>query len=345
MIESRRSSGADGVVPRWVGRLPGLATVAGLAGIGLLVERWVPLFGAAVVAVVAGVLVRSILGLSERLRPGVGFAAKQGLQIAIVLLGTGLGLQQVGGIGGSALAVLAVVALGGIAGIWGLGRLLRVSWEPRALLTVGTVVCGGTAIGVLAPTIRARSDDVAVAIGVVFGMNLLALLVFPPLGGAMGLDQAAFGVWAGAAINDTSSVVAAGYSVGEEAGDVATVVKLVRTTLILPLVIAFGLWAQQRAAEQAGLTAGQALRTLPAFLLWFVAAAGLQSVGVIDALGLGFLPEVGRTLMVMALAGVGLGADLGAVRRAGPRPLVVGAAGWLLIAVLALATMAATGWW
>lgn len=324
---------------------PGLSIAIATAAAGFLVESWVPVFGAAVVALALGLTVRTLSRNPRRVDLGSQFAAKQGLQIAIVLLGAGLDLRDILAIGASSSVVLGTVAIVGLGAMWLLGKAARIDWAPRSLITVGTVVCGGTAIGALAPAIRARSDDVALAISVVFGMNFLGLLVFPPLQGMIGLDQAAFGIWVGAAIHDTSSVVAAAYSVGVEAGDVATIVKLTRTTLIVPLVLGFGLWAGRRAASDERFEKSAAIRGLPSFLIWFIIAAALKSAGVIDSIGLTALPEIGRHLMIVALAGVGLSTNLGAVRRAGPRPFIAGAVGWGTMALVGLASLAFTDAW
>jgi uncharacterized integral membrane protein (TIGR00698 family) len=312
-----------------------------LVSVGL--ERLAPLLGGAVIALLGGILIRAAIGMPPVFEQGLAFMSKSGLQLAVVLLGAGMSLGDIRRTGAESILVLLATVVFGVGGIFFAGRALRIDWNLRALISVGTSICGGSAIAALAPAIRAKQDEVSFAISTVFLMNIIAVVVFPPVGHLLGMSERAFGLWAGTAINDTSSVVAAAYSFGERAGDYATIVKLTRTTMIVPLVLIFGMLASWRRPAAPG--GGQRwYRAAPVFLLWFLLAAALKSIGLLDALGLEALPTMGRFLIVAALSAIGLGTDLGQLSRTGTRPVLLGAAGWLFLAALSLGLMSLTGW-
>ncbi len=332
---------------RWGQRLPGVLLAVGLAGLSVLLATVLPLASAAVVAIVIGIAIGNSVRVPAACAPGLAYAGKTGLQAAIVALGAGLGLAQIWTTGRESIVVLLGSLVIGVVAIMMLGRLMGVSLELRSLIAVGTGVCGGSAIAALAPVIKARRESVALAVATVFLMNIVAVLIFPPIGALLGMSQEAFGVWAGTAINDTSSVVAAGYAYGEVAGETATVVKLARTTMIVPLVVLFGI-AVRRAETVAGAAgAGDAkpwYRIVPVFLYLFLAASVLNTAGLVELLRLEWLPDLGQFLIVVALGAIGLATRLRDLLRAGPRPLLLGLAGWIILIVVSLGLMAATGW-
>ncbi len=173
------------------------------------------------------------------------------LPLAVVGLGADMNLRAVAraglhGLGYTALGLLLVLALG-----WILGRLLKVEGQTGLLISVGTAICGGSAIAAVAPVLRAREQEISVALATVFLLNALALVVFPPLGHAAGLGQEAFGLWSALAIHDTSSVVGAGLAYGPRALEVGTTVKLARALWIVPLTLALGWLAPRRASAPA----------------------------------------------------------------------------------------------
>src|SRR5699024_1537947 len=170
-------------------------------------------------------------------RPGIRFAGNKVLQWSIVALGLGLSLTQVTSVGVASLSVTLVTITVAFVATLLLGRLLGIPSKLKTLIGVGTAICGGSAIAAATPIIKADEHETAFAISTIFLFNLIAVLVFPLFGHLLGMSDQGFGLWAGTAINDTSSVVAAGYSYSSAAGDHATIVKLTRATLIVPVCL------------------------------------------------------------------------------------------------------------
>lgn len=323
---------------------PGLLLAVAVAVAATAAGLEVPVVGGPVFGIVLGGLVGAVLRPGPTLRPGLGFASRPVLQASIVVLGATLPLQQVAAVGGSSLPVMLGTLAVALLGAWGLGRLLCVRGHTPLLIGVGTAVCGASAIAATQAVIRAKESQVAYAIGTIFTFNVAAVLAFPQLGHLLALDPHAFGLWAGTAINDTSSVVAAGYAYGGDAGSYAVVVKLTRSLMIIPIVMLLALWVARR--DAAG---GFDVRTLPwkkivpLFLVGFVAASALVSVGVIPMAWHGGLTVAGTFLITTALAGIGLSMRLDDMRRAGVRPLLLGACLWMLVAASSLGLQALTG--
>ncbi len=321
--------------------LPGIFVAAAVAAVAVVCARFVPLVGAPVFAIVLGVLIRAIAPLPTACKPGVTFSARTVLQTAIVVSGFGLSLAVVARTGLGTLPVtLGTIAVALILSPL-LGRLLRIGGTLRLLVGVGTAICGASAIAAVSSVIEPEEAEVALAIATVFFYNVVAVLVFPPIGHALQMSQDAFGLWAGTAINDTSSVVAAGFAYGREAGDHATIVKLTRATLILPIVAAIALWrARQKRGE------GKHVpwrRIIPWFIVWFLVAALVNSTGVIPAAWHAGIGTVAIFLISVALAAIGLQTDLARLLRAGARPLALGFLLWVAVALSSLAIQRATG--
>ncbi len=323
------------------GLLPGLVVVAAVAAAATACGRLVPLVGGPVLAIVFGVVVRGFVPLRPAYQPGVRYASKTVLQGAIVISGFGLSFVSVVRTGVATLPVtLATVAIALLLAPL-LGRLLRLDGVLRQLVGVGTAICGASAIAAVATVIEPDEADVALSIATIFFYNVVAVLLFPPLGHLMHLSQAAFGVWAGTAVNDTSSVVAAGYAYGREAGAHATIVKLTRATLILPIVAAFA-FAHARRRRSAG--GGVPWRTIvPWFIVWFLAAALVNTSGIVPAGWHAGIAQTAALLITAALAAIGLQTELPKLLRAGARPLALGFLLWLAVALGSLLVQHATG--
>lgn len=321
------SEAAQPMALRW---LPGLIIVLIIAIIARFSARYTGAIPDVVLALIAGIAIRNTFALPSITRVGVTFTLRYVLRTAIILLGSGLSLAAILRTGASTLVL--VLACCSIA--MGLGLLLgRVFGLPGVLGTLigaGTAICGGTAILAIAPMTRAKDEDVAYAITTIFTFNIIALIVYPPLGHALALSAIAFGSWTGTAVNDTSVVVATGYVYSQSAGAVATIVKLTRTVLLVPMAITVGLVYAASFAREDGATAEQTSiwqrtrKTIPWFVLGFVGMAALNSVGA-------FTPNVDKSLtttaaflIVMVLAAVGLNVDLKKIVAMGLKPLFVG---------------------
>lgn len=202
-----------------------------------------------------------------------------------------------------------------------LGRFLRVDIDQARLLVSGTAICGGTAIATLGPVIRARSESVAVCLAIVFLLNAIAILVLPKVGIYMEISQTQFGVWVALAIHDTSSVIGAAAIYGEEALQVATTVKLVRTLWLIPLVLAAGILMNRRETKA----------RLPGFVVLFVLFSIIGSVSNISGEWIAGIKTLSQTMLVAALFFMGLEITRDALRRLNGRAVSLGVCLWLVV--------------
>lgn len=302
-----------------------------------------PLLGAPVLALLAGVIIRNGAGDMAALRSGVDFTLKRLLRLAIILYGATLSFAQVIQIGAGSFVVIAVTILLALGLTWLFGRWLRAPAGLVNLIGVGTATCGATAIITIGPIIESKEEEIAFAVTTIFLFNMLAVVIYPLLGHVLSLPDAVYGVWAGAAIHDTSSVLAASFVFSEPAGQVATVVKLTRTLALVPLALIYGLahsYARSSRApggDESSGTRVNLLRVFPWFILWFVLAALLNSAGLVGDGAGRWASLTGRFLIVMVMAAVGLSADLKRMREIGLRPLYIGLAASVMIAAVSLA--------
>ncbi|MFJ4274427.1 YeiH family protein [Streptomyces coelicoflavus] len=337
---------------RLVDRLPGLAVAAAVASVATVVGGWFPLIGGPVAGIVIGVALAAVRRPAERLKPGITTASKFVLQLSVVLLGCQLSLTQVVRVGGSSLPVMLGSLVACLAAAYFVGRRLGIGRDLRTLIGVGTSICGASAIAAVTPVIGAASAEVAYAVSTIFLFNIAAVLVFPVLGHLLDMSQQAFGLFAGTAVNDTSSVVAAAATYGDEAGQYAVVVKLTRTLLIIPICLWLAALTKRRALAAGaggegadgpgtgGPGAGPRLNVLklvPWFLVGFLLTALVNTLGLIPDRVHPGLTTLCVFMITVALAAIGLTTDLRGLRRAGPRPLLLGACLWVVVSVTSLA--------
>ncbi|MEO6913029.1 MAG: putative sulfate exporter family transporter [Candidatus Baltobacteraceae bacterium] len=315
-------------------KLPGVALCAAIAVVAYWLGRALPIVGGPVFGVVLGMLVALIRKPTLRLDAGIKFSSKQVLQYSIVGLGTNLRLGEIVGSGLRSLPVMLGTLVITLSAAYFIGKWLGIERDLRRLLGIGTAICGGSAIAALSTVIMAGEADIAYAISTVFLFNIVAVLLFPALGHVLALSQQGFGLWAGTAINDTSSVVAAAFVYGHTAGNEAVIVKLTRTTLIVPIVLYYA-WKTIERARSAE-TPVEWTSIMPWFIVWFVIAALLNTFGLIPAAWHPALTAIALFLIVVALTGVGLSADFAKMREAGAKPLLLGLILWVLIAVSSL---------
>jgi uncharacterized integral membrane protein (TIGR00698 family) len=298
------------------------------------------------IALALGLLLGVAAEIRARLLPGATLAARYALRIGITLLGARLTLGQLLATGaGSVIAIALTVTAALLLGTW-LARRLGIVPPLSALITVGMAICGNSAILALSPIIGARHRETAYAVSAITLFGLMSVLALPVLGRLLGLGDAALGTWAGLAVNDTAQVVATGYAFSQPAGDVATVVKLTRNLAILPVLLGATWWAARSldtatdAAPARTSSLTLVARAIPWFVVGFVVFAALRSAGLLD----GALPTGGTladlcstlasVLILVALAGVGLGTDIRAMLGVGARPFVLGASIWVAIGLL-----------
>ena len=252
------------------------------------------------------------------------------LQVSIIGLGAGMDLRTVAKVGMEGFGYTAVgisfTLLTGLA----LTKLLKTEKEVSLLLSVGTAICGGSAIAAVGPVIRAKSESMTVAMATVFVLNAAALLFFPWLGHLMGLDQNQFGLFSALAIHDTSSVVASAMQYGHEALSVAVTVKLARALWIVPVALVIGLiWKSEEKHTW----------LLPWFILGFVAAAALVTwVPELAPMG-EIVAAAAKRSLVLALFFIGSGMTLKNIRQVGPKPFVLGIILWIIVGSCTLAAV------
>jgi len=318
----------------------GVVLCLAIAGLAYVAAGYAPLVGAPLFAIAIGVIltntVRGPLKLSVW---RIGDVSKLCLKGGIILLGASLDIGDIARTGLDSLPLLVITIAAGLICALGFGRMLGVDWRMRCLIGMGTTICGASAIAALSPVIRAKAEEIAYAITVIFFFNMVAVFAFPVIGHLLGLSDSGFGLWAGTAVNDTSAVVASGFAYSQAAGITATIVKLTRTTLIIPLVIGFGLampWLDRSASAGDASLAQRVYQAVPTFIIFFIVASALNSLGLLGP----YAPDVqllGRWVMVIALAAVGLQAHWRAFVGAGTKPLVLGFATWIAVAVSSLA--------
>jgi uncharacterized integral membrane protein (TIGR00698 family) len=332
--------------------LPGLALAVAVAAVATVVGQHVPLVGSAVPGAVLGAVIALAIKPGARLSPGIKFASTFLLQCSVVLLGTQLSIAEAARVGVASLPVMLGTLAVCLSAAWLYGRLLGIPRDLRTLIGVGTGICGGSAIAAVSPVIEAASTDVAYAISTIFLFNIAAVLVFPLVGHAIGMSQQSFGLFAGTAVNDTSSVVATATTYGSAAANHAIVVKLVRTLMIIPICLGLaGLTARRDARLGVGASAPapprmsplRVIRLVPWFLIGFVVAAGLNSAGVIPSASHGSLQHLSVFLVAVALSAIGLSTNVPALRKAGPKPVLLGALLWITVAAASLGLQTLTG--
>ena len=341
---------------------PGLALALAVAAVATVVGQHVPLVGSAVPGAVIGAGIAIAVKPGARLAPGLKWASSTVLQCSVVLLGAQLSITEAARVGVSSLPVMLGTLAICLGAAWLYGRLLHIPGDLRTLIGVGTGICGGSAIAAAAPVIEAASTDVAYAISTIFLFNIAAVLAFPLLGHALGMSQQSFGLFAGTAVNDTSSVVATATTYGAAATSHAVVVKLVRTLMIIPICLGLAALTERRrrtaaprdhalapalasepAAAPARVSPARLIRLVPWFLIGFVVMAAVNSAGVIPAAAHAPLQHVSVFLVAVALSAIGLSTNVAALRTAGPKPLLLGALLWVTVAAASLGLQALTG--
>ena len=316
-----------------------LVTIA-LAVPAWLLGKLLPIVGAPIFSILIGMILSSIARTSF-IEEGIRFSGKKILQYSIVFLGFSLDLGVVARVGVQSLAVMLFTLTAAFATAYLLGKALGLEKNTTILIGVGTSICGGSAIAATAPIIEADDREVAFAISTIFLFNIVAVFVFPALGHLMKMSEDQFGLWAGTAINDTSSVVAAAFSYGDAAGRYATVVKLTRTLMIIPvtLVLAF---ARKRGADK-GAGAFHFAKIFPWFVLGFLAASALRTTGLLPAAASAFLNETGKFGICVAMAAIGLNTKPKELIKNGARPILLGLACWAAVALVSLAVQGIAG--
>ena len=333
---------------------PGIILSVGVALLACWLESLLPihLIGSAVIAMFIGMILNHFLRGTKLFASGLKFTSKKILKFAIILLGLSLNITTILNVGKMSITVMIFTLLTCFGGGYFIGKALGLNWKLSNLISAGTGICGGSAIAAIAPTIDADDNDVAYAMSATFLFDMAMIVLFPIMGKAMGMTDQAFGIWAGTAVNDTSSVVATGYAFSEGAGDYATMVKLTRTLAIIPTVITFA-FVQLRLKRKEALANSQngselkanfrIAKIFPWFILGFLAMSIVASIFPIPAAVISGTKSASKFLMVCALAAIGLNTSFSSMKKAGIRPMIHGFIISALVVIVALVVEIAMG--
>lgn len=330
----------------------GLLLCLGIAVPSWYLGRAVDIVGGPVFAILIGmILALFIRGKGrEAITPGVTFTSKKILQFAVVLLGFGMNLSVIVTTGKQSLPIILATISTSLIIAFALCRIMKIPVKSATLVGVGSSICGGSAIAATAPVIDADDEEIAQSISVIFLFNVIAALVFPTLGGAIGLTDEGFGLFAGTAINDTSSVTAAAVAWdgihGSNTLDTATVVKLTRTLAIIPITLILALIRIYR--EKKSNVEGKKIdfkKIFPLFILFFILASVITTVFHLPAAVTDPLKQASKFLIVTAMAAIGLNTNIIKLIKSGGKPIFLGFCCWGGITGVSLLMQHVLGFW
>jgi uncharacterized integral membrane protein (TIGR00698 family) len=321
--------------------LPGLALCVLLSGLAIAAAQtewvrdhlhWSPLL----LVILFGMAWRAVMPVTETQWKGIAWVQKPILRIGVAGLGFRLSFDELWRIGGTSLGVMIVAT--GLAVVLGLFLSKRLTERKQGLLlAAGNSICGASAIVAADSVVQAERRDVAVSLAVITLWGTVGILVYPVIGRSLGLSQAAYGLWAGASLQEMAQVVAAGFDFGDEAIRVATVVKLGRICLLAPLVFGFSLLLRKRnAGLAAGAKEGAKVPLVPWFLVAFVVFAAVRTIGFLPVEILGRIQTLDLWLLCIGMAAIGLQTGFKDLKAGGVRPLLSGLIQWLALAGVTL---------
>lgn len=314
--------------------LPGILLSFGIAAVSIFLGGLFPLIGSSVLAIVSGIVLNNSMKLPAIFQEGLSFSGKKLLQYSIIFLGFSMSIGQVSETGLSSLRISLITILIAFLAAYLAGRFFKMNRVLTILIGFGTAICGGSAIAAASPILDADEEEIALSISTIFFFNILAVFIFPFLGHLLQMSDAFFGTWAGTAINDTSSVVAAGYTYSPSAGDLATIVKLSRALMIVPACLIFAAYRYIKSKQSAQKT--NLKQIFPWFIAWFVLASLISSLGFLPAAVIPYTKFISQWLMAMALAAIGAKVSFKQFKQAGAAPLLTGAFAWFCVAVSSL---------
>lgn len=310
-------------------------------------ERF-PVIGGPVFAILAGMILTLFLKDKSSFQAGITYTSKKILQYAVILLGFGMNLSDILAKGKQSLPVILSTISISLLTAFVLSKVLKIPSKISTLIGVGSSICGGSAIAATAPVIDADDEEIAQAISVIFLFNVAAALIFPTLGSFLGLGNEGFGLFAGTAINDTSSVTAAASAWDDIHGsntlEAATIVKLTRTLAIIPitLFLAF-LQTRKERSESAGKVDFK--KIFPFFVLYFVLASVITTVFNLPVSITAPLKTLSKFFIVMAMAAIGINTNLVKLVKSGGKPILLGFSCWIAIALVSLGMQKILGIW
>ncbi len=314
---------------------------------------WMEVIGAPIIAILIGMILTMFMKDKSSISEGIGFTSKKILQYAVILLGFGLNLTTIAKVGLASLPIILSTISTSLLVAYIMYRLLKVPSKTSILIGVGSSICGGSAIAATAPVIEADDEEIAQSISVIFLFNVIAAIIFPTLGSMIGLSDSGFGLFAGTAINDTSSVTAAASTWDTLHGTngsvlaYATIVKLTRTLAIIPitLVLSFLRIRGEKKKNLSSNTKVSIRKIFPMFILYFIGASIITTIITSYCSGASleiakscftFLKQLSKFFIVMAMGAVGLNTNIVTLIKKGGKPILMGFCCWIAIATVSL---------
>ncbi|MEA5092042.1 hypothetical protein SDC9_12834 [bioreactor metagenome] len=328
--------------------IPGVILCLAVAIPAWFLGEALPVIGSPVFGILFGMLMvilfpKLLKGNHGGIEFGVKYTSKKLLQYSIILLGFGMNLFQVLQVGGQSLYVIVFTLSASFLTAFFIGKILKLDGKMTTLIGVGTSICGGSAIAATAPVIKAKDEDVAHAISTIFLFNIIAVFIFPAMGAFFGMSDQGFGMWAGTAINDTSSVVAAGTAWSNAAGNnaalsFATIVKLTRTLMIVPITLILAAYEAHKAKKYQAINSEEKFsvtNVFPWFVIGFVLTAIINTYFAIPVIS-DIMVRLGKFMIVMAMTAIGLNTNLKKLITNGVKPIFLGVCCWVAVASVSL---------
>ena len=327
---------------------PGLLLCLIIAVPSWFLGQAVPVIGGSVFAILTGMVITLILRKKDAFTPGINYTSKKILQAAVVFLGFGMNLTEILAKGKQSLPIILSTISTSLITAFILYKALKLRTNNAILVGVGSSICGGSAIAATAPVIDASDEEVAQSISVIFLFNVIAALIFPALGAILGLSNEGFGMFAGTAINDTSSVTAAATAWdgihGSNTLESAAIVKMTRTLAIIPITLILAIWRGRKEKTAEG-SSFSLKRSFPFFVLFFVLASVVTTVFQLPAEVTAPLKELSKFLIVMAMAAIGLNTNIIKLVKTGGKPIFTGFCCWAGISLVSLGMQHILGIW
>lgn len=318
-------------------KVKGLAFCAAVALPAWLLGKLVPVVGSPVFAIIFGMILTLIIKDKSSMDEGIKFTSKKILQYAVILLGFGMNFVDILQQGRDSLPIIVSTISISLIVAFVLCKIMKMDSKSATLIGVGSSICGGSAIAATAPVINADDEEVAQAISVIFLFNVIAALIFPTLGTMAGLSNEGFGLFAGTAINDTSSVTAAATAWdgmhGSNALEIATIVKLTRTLAIIPITLVLAIYTSKK---ESGKNNFSLKKAFPMFILYFLLAAIVTTVFNLPTEITAPIKDVSKYFITMAMAAIGMNTNIVKLIKTGGKPIFMGFCCWTAIAAVSL---------
>ncbi len=327
---------------------PGLLLSACVGIIAILLSSLIPgdIIGATVMALLVGMALNPVLNRYKQFNAGVSYTGKIVLRIGIILMGINMNFFEVLNVGKYSLFVMIFTMVTAFGAGNLIGKMFGMNWKLTNLLAVSTAICGGSAVAAVGSVIKAKDEDVAYAISSTYIFDILTVVAIPWIGIALGMSNMGYGLWVGTAVNDTSSVVAAGYAFSELAGNTAVIVKLTRTLFIIPYVLIFSVITERLEAKSEtvhGRTPINFKKIFRFFIILFLVVVALRSTGIIPNILIPALSKTSKYCMVMALSDIGLKTSFGDIRNIGFKPMLLGFIVDTLVVFVSIGVQIVTG--